>query len=383
MENNFLPETTHISNYSALNGKRVLIRLDLNVPIDANGKILNTNRINSTMETLKLLSTNGAKTIIISHLGENKQSLSIVAEYMSAMIPFFNFENALDENIIKNRVDNLTNGDILLLENVRMFDGEVENTKEFSIFLASLGDIYINNAFSVSHRKHASVVGVAEYLLSYFGPLFEKEVNNLSKVLKPKHPSLLILGGAKISTKLPLIKHYLDLNVFVFVGGAMVHNIFLAKGYKIGDSLFDKEYDVPDSVLNHPNLIMPTDVITDDGEIYELDNIPSDKKIVDCGKKTIENLQKRISSMNTVIMNGPVGLYEEGFKYGTEMLLTTISSQKNVFSVVGGGDTVTVLDSMPEKLDFNFISLGGGAMLDFLANGTLPGIEAVIHRDIK
>lgn len=383
MENNFLPETTHISNYSALNGKRVLIRLDLNVPIDESGKILNTDRIDSVMETLKLLSTNGAKTIIISHLGEDKQSLSLVAEYMSTAIPFFNFENALDKEIVKNRVDNLTNGDILLLENVRMFDGEIENSKDFAFFLASLGDLYINNAFSVSHRKHASVVGVSQYLLSYFGPLFEKEVNNLSKVLKPKHPSLLILGGAKISTKLPLIKHYLDMNVFVFVGGAMAHNIFLAKGYSIGTSFFNKDYTLSEEVLNHPNLIIPTDVIMDDGQTYKLADIPKEGKIVDCGKETVASLQKKMEVMNTIIMNGPVGLYEDGWKYGTEMILSLISAQKNAFSVIGGGDTIAVLDSLPNKLDFNFISLGGGAMLDFLANGTLLGIEAVIHRDIN
>lgn len=383
MENNFLPETTHISNYSSLNGKRVLIRLDLNVPIDASGKILDTLRIDSVIETLKLLSINGAKTIIISHLGENKESLSLVAEYMSTAIPFFNFENALDREIVKNRVANLSNGEILLLENVRMFDGEIENEKNFAFFLASLGDIYVNNAFSVSHRKHASIIGVPEYLLSYFGPLFEKEVNNLAKVLKPKHPSLLILGGAKISTKLPLIKHYLDMGVWVFVGGAMAHNIFLARGYSIGNSFFNKEYSLPENVLSHPNLIIPTDVIMDDGKTYELKDIPKDKKIIDCGKETVTNLQKRMATMNTIIMNGPVGLYEEGWKYGTEMILTTISSQKNTFTVIGGGDTLTVLDSLPNKLDFNFISLGGGAMLDFLANESLPGIDAVIHRDIN
>ncbi len=381
MENNFLPSTTHISNYSSLNGKRVLIRLDLNVPINNKGEILNTNRIDSTIETLKLLSTNGAKTIIISHLGEDKQSLSIIAEYLSNTIPFFSFENATDKEIVKNRVNNISNGDILLLENIRMFDGEIENTKDFSFWLASLGDIYINNAFSVSHRKHASIVGVPEYLISYFGPLFEKEVNNLSKVLKPKHPSLLLLSGAKINTKLPLIKHYLDMNVFVFVGGAMVHNIFLELGYSIGDSLFSKEYSVPDSVLNHPNLIIPTDVILDDGETYDVKNIPSGKKIVDTGKKTVEMLKKKMETMNTVIMNGPLGIYEEGWKYGTEMTLTNMSSQKNAFTVIGGGDTITVLDSLPNKLDFSFISLGGGAMLDFLANGSLVGIDAVLHKE--
>lgn len=381
MENNFLPETTHISNYSTLNGKKVLIRLDLNVPIDASGKILNTDRIDSTLETLKLLSTNGAKTIILAHLGENRQSLSPVAEYMTTAIPFFNFENAIDKEIVKKRINNLSNGDILLLENIRMFDGEIENDKNFAFWLASLGDIYINNAFSVSHREHASVVGIPEYLLSYFGPLFEKEVNNLAKVLKPKHPSLLILGGAKISTKLPLIKHYLDMGIWVFVGGAMVHNIFNSLGHAIGNSFFDKEYTVPDSVLNHPNLIIPIDVTTDDGEVYKLKDIPKNGKIIDCGKETIEMLKNKMEIMNTIIMNGPVGLYENGWKYGTEMILTLISEQKNAFTVIGGGDTITVLDSMPNKPRFNFISLGGGAMLDFLATGSLPGIDAVIHRD--
>lgn len=378
MENNFLPETTHIKNYSALNGKRVLIRLDLNVPIDGNGKILNTNRIDTVMETLKLLSTNGAKTIILSHIGEDKQSLSTVADYMSSAIPFFNFENALDREIIKKRVSNLSNGDILLLENMRMFDGEVTNDNDFSFFLSSLGDLYINNAFSVSHRKHASVVGVPKYLLSYFGPLFEKEVNNLAKVLKPKHPSMLILGGAKISTKLPLIKHYLDMNVWVFVGGAMVHNIFVQQGYSIGKSFYSEEYNVPDYVLNHPNLIIPIDVATDDGEIYDLKNIPKDRKIVDCGKKTLELLEKKMKIMNTIIMNGPVGIYEDGWRHGTEMILSLMSEQ-DAFTVIGGGDTVTVLDSLHDKPRFNFISLGGGAMLDFLANGTLVGIDAVTN----
>jgi phosphoglycerate kinase len=190
-------------------------------------------------------------------------------------------------------------------------------------------------------------------------------------------PTLFIIGGAKISTKLSLIQEYLQRGAYVFVGGAMVHNILKQIGVEIGTSLYDPQYLVPADVIDHPHLLLPVDVITKDGETRDINAVPKDADIVDCGARTISLLTKHIADAKTIIMNGPVGLYEEGFKFGTEMLLSHIGHNKDATTVLGGGDTLSVLEGMDAKFDYTFVSLAGGAMLTYLTDGTLPGIEAL------
>jgi phosphoglycerate kinase len=357
--------------------KKVILRLDWNVATDELGRPLETERITRTFQLLEDLSKEGAITIVISHLGDKGQSLESIVSFVKEKIPSVQFTKEKDFDALRAMVDKANRGDIIVLENIRTFDGEMENSPFLAEKLASLGELYINDAFSVAHRKQCSVTELPKHLLSYAGPLFEQELTHLQPLLKPELPALFVIGGAKISTKLSLIEHYLEKGAYVFVGGAMVHNILKQLGMNIGNSLYDKDYMVPESVLNHPHLLLPVDVITSDGESRDVKEVPEDATIVDCGKLTTSLLIKHIDTAKTVIMNGPVGLYEKGWKYGSEMIISHIGHKKNGVAVLGGGDTLAVLEAMPKDLSFDFVSLAGGAMLTYLEKGTLPGIEAL------
>ncbi|MDQ5962338.1 MAG: Phosphoglycerate kinase [Patescibacteria group bacterium] len=361
-------------------GKRVLVRLDLNIPVE-NGVITDTTRMDAVIPFLTKLSFAGAKLVLLSHFGEKGESLEVVGKELSRRLSFVSFVGGLDQEVITDAVVKLREGDAILLENVRLFPGETENVTGVAQFFASLGDLFINDAFSVSHRKHASVVGIPQYLLSFIGPTCARELTHLSLILSPKKPALLIIGGAKISTKLSLINRYLDQGVGVFVGGAMVHNIFKARGLSIGQSLFDKDSTVTQDVANHPNLLMPIDVILSDGQMVDFDKVPEDGVIVDCGDKTLELLKKPINEAETIIMNGPLGLYEKGWLHGTESVLTMLGSRPKEVTYIGGGDTVAAAGKVNSLKNIGFVSLGGGAMLDFLASGTLVGIDAVTKQE--
>ncbi len=358
-----------------LKDKRVIVRVDWNVPV-TNGVITDTSRFDVSVPFLKNLSASGAKIILLTHFGEKGESLSVVASHVTTALPFITFIPSKDFGELETASRNLTAGNGMLLENVRLFDGETENLQSLTESFASLGDVFINDAFSVAHRKHASVVGLGSSKLAYFGPTFERELENLTKALTPVKPALLIVGGAKIATKLSLIKQYLDQGVQVFVGGAMVHNIWKERGLEIGQSLYDPEYHLPETFYNHPLLLTPSDVVLANGETVKIEAIPKDGVVVDCGPKTTEELSKVIDIANTVIANGPLGLYEKGWLKGSEGILTYLANSK-VTSYIGGGDTVSVAHTLGLLQKFSFVSLGGGAMLDFLSSGTLPGIDAV------
>jgi phosphoglycerate kinase len=358
-----------------LDGKRVVLRLDWNVPV-TDGVISDTSRFDVTVPYLKELSFSGAKVIILTHFGEKGESLKPVADHASKELPFIHFTTSQDFEEITKMVQDLPRGEMLLLENVRLFKGETDNLPSLARSFANIGDIFINNAFSVSHRNHASVEGVARLMPSYFGPTFMRELENLTKALTPVKPAILIVGGAKISTKLDLIKQYLDQGVQVFVGGAMVHNIWKERGVEIGKSFHDPSYKLPESFVRHPMLLTPVDVVLADGSTCAFDKIPPEGVVVDCGNKTVEMLENIMKEAKTVIANGPLGLYEKGWLHGSEQILTKLANAP-VDSYIGGGDTVSVAHSLHLLKKFTFVSLGGGAMLDFLASGTLPGIDAV------
>lgn len=358
-----------------LTGKRVIVRVDWNVPV-VDGVITDTSRFDITVPFLTKLADAGAKIILLAHFGEKGESLAPVAAHVTSKLPFITFVPSLDFTELTASSTSLSEGHGMLLENVRLFKGETENNSELASSFASLGDVFINNAFSVAHRKHASVVGIPANMMSYFGPTFIHELENLSKALNPKQPALMIIGGAKISTKLALIKQYLDKGVKVFVGGAMVHNIWKERGLEIGQSLYDPEYRLPPHFINHPLLMTPVDVVLADGTTVDATAILKDGVVVDCGMKTVEMVNNVVAMSNTVIANGPLGLYEKGWLHGSEKILTNLANA-GVTSYIGGGDTVTVANSLHLLDKFTFVSLGGGAMLDFLSSGTLPGIEAV------
>lgn len=364
-----------VEEYSSLKNKRVIVRLDWNVPVQE-GVITDTSRIDVTFEFLKKLSFAGAKMVLMTHFGEKGESLSPIISYIKLHLPFITFNQSMDFGELERASRDSNDGEGILLENVRLWKGEEDNLPSLGRSFAALGDVYINNAFSVSHRKHASVVGIPKNILSYLGPLFVRELENLSKALTPTKPALLIVGGAKIKTKLSLIERYLDQGVKVFVGGAMVHDIWKARGIEIGESLCDGTVPLSESFLHHPELVTPVDVVLETGETVPYSLIPKTGKVVDCGTETVTELAKIIKESKTVIANGPLGLYEKGWLKGTERVLIHVGDS-TATTYIGGGDTVAVAHSLHLLRKFDFVSLGGGAMLDFLASGTLPGIHAV------
>lgn len=368
--------TVTISDVKELRGRRVLVRVDLNLPYDGT-KITDTTRLDALIPFIKELSFAGAKIILLSHFGEKGESIQPVADILMQKVSGITYIPGTDIAHALQAIEACALGDGILIENTRCFGGEEENLPLCARQFASLGDIFINEAFSVSHRKHASVVGIPKYLLSYLGPRHVQEITHLQPALIPEKPALLIVGGAKIKTKIGLIEHYLNQGVLVFVGGAMAHNILKQRGYEIGESLYDATCTLPESVYRHPLLVVPRDVILSDGQELMINHVGAHDRIVDCGKDTLVTLQKTIAEARTIIVNGPLGAYEQGWRYATEHMLLSVSQAQQAATYIGGGDTLDVAASINLLKSFGFVSLGGGAMLDFLASGTLPGIDAV------
>jgi phosphoglycerate kinase len=372
----------YIDQVENLKGVKVLLRLDLNVPI-VDGKVTDPYRLERSIQTIDFLRVKEAQVIIISHC-EGKESATLLPmwKYLNGFFPltfcptFFTPE-AID------MIDKMEDKSVLLFENLRINAGEKENDPDFSKKLSQMADIYVNDAFSVCHRKHASIVGVPEFLPHYGGLLLREEIENLSKVFNPKHPFVFILGGAKFETKLPLIKKYLDTADKVFVGGALASDIYKSKGFEIGKSLTsDSDFGIPELVKN-PKLIYPPDVTVTkpDGSVSfkKQNEISPDETIVDAGPQTIVELKNILVGAKTIVWNGPLGNFEIGFGDKTEQLaeLVVEITTNGAESIVGGGDTLSSIKKLGLEEKFSFVSTGGGAMLDFLVNETLPGIEAL------
>ncbi len=349
-----------IKELKNLKGKTVLVRVDFNVPIQ-DGKVEDDFRIRKALPTINYLLKKGAKIILITHLGKDgTESLDPVIKKFFAI-----------SKIPKDKVS--------FFENVRKFPGEEMNDSTFAKELAGMGDIYVNDAFSVSHRTHASVVGIPKYLPSYSGFQLEAEVKNLSKALKPKHPFLFILGGAKFSTKMPLVKKYLKLADYVFIGGAILNDFLETKGYEVGKSLVDDSVSSTKSILKNKKLILPGDVLvqTKNGLVNKkVNEIKKDEVIIDIGSESIKMIEQYIQKSKLILWNGPLGKYEDGGAGATKKILKLVAASKSE-SIIGGGDTVELINEMKMEDKFTFVSTGGGATLDFLANGTLPGIKAL------
>lgn len=367
-----------MKDLSIVEGSKVLLRLDFNVPINDSGEIENTFRIDESVSTIKLLQEKGAKIIIVAH--KEKGSLEAVAKYLATKIE--NSKFASDSNT--NKVFDIANGEVVLFENIRL--DEREKAKEESIRdelgkeLASLGDFYINDAFSASHRDHASITSIPKFLTSCLGPNFEREVSELTKALKPTHPTFLIVGGAKFDTKLGMLSKFLNIADNIFVGGALAHTFWKAKGQEIGTSLLDEEVKLEDVILNSPKILLPVDVINQEKILLKLPEITKDDKIMDFGEKTLEEILSIAKEAKTIIWNGPLGFYEKNFDMGTKKLIIALGAMQDKTIILGGGDTVAVVSTLLKErndLKFTHISGAGGAMIDFLSNGTLPGIEAV------
>jgi len=361
-----------------LKGKRVLLRLDLNVPIE-NGEVENDFRIRKSLPTINYLIEKDAKTIIIAHLwGDESKTLKPIYDYMLKDVNLTFVKSNIGEEP-QRVISEMQNGDVILLENLRIGGGEKANDINFANELSQLADIYINDAFAVSHRKHASIVSLPKLLPAYSGLLFEDEVRNLSKVLDPPKPFLFILGGAKFDTKIPLIIKYLDKADYVYAAGALANDFFKAQGYEVGSSkLSGKDYEL-EKYLNRPNLYLPKDVtVQNDKGIFvkRPEEVENGDHILDVGVEALIELKDLISKSKFILWNGPLGEYEKGFRDATIDLAKAII-ESPAQSVVGGGDTFAVISKLDFENEFSFVSTAGGALLEFIYSGTLPGIEAL------
>ncbi|OGG85531.1 phosphoglycerate kinase [Candidatus Kaiserbacteria bacterium RIFOXYB1_FULL_46_14] len=369
-----------LRDISELKGKKVLLRAGLNVPVK-DGVVTERFRIEQAVPTIKYLQDKGAKVIVIGHIGrEPEESLKPVFTVLQEMVGAKWGGELLGEASIL--AGELLYGEVLLLENLRRDPREEADEDSLSAELAALADLYVNDAFADSHRAHSSIVGLPRHLPSYFGPSFMKEYEALSKALKPTSPSLFVIGGAKFETKMPLVEKFSSRYDQVFIGGALVNDVFKARGLQVGKSLVSDIDLTNNDLLKKTNIILPIDVMTtgpNGQRTVTPEEVTEDEMIMDVGPATIEMLAPRIASARTILWNGPLGNFERGFAGGTEALAESIA-RSDAHSIVGGGDTIAAIRGLHLDNDFGFLSTAGGAMLTFLETGTLPAIDAVLGR---
>ncbi|HEY4505132.1 MAG TPA: phosphoglycerate kinase [Candidatus Paceibacterota bacterium] len=367
-----------------LKGKRVLLRLDLNVAVN-DGQIVDDFDIQRVIPTIDFLREKGSQIIIIAHIENSNGEATTLLPVFDSLKGYFPIEFC-PTYFTPESVDKLLkmdNKSVLLFENLRINRGEKENDPEFMKKLSAMGDIFVNDAFGVSHREHASIVGVPRLLPHYGGLLMRQEIEHLSQVLNPKHPFVFVLGGAKFETKLPLIKKYLDKADSVFVGGALANNIFKEKGYEVGKSFLSNGDFNLKKIINNPKLAIPEDVTVEGSdskvEFKKPDEVSKNECIVDAGPETMKQLKALLKGAKTIVWNGPLGNYEKGFGDKTESLAEMIAAEtsKGSTGIIGGGDTLATINLSKLSHKFSFVSTGGGAMLDYLVNETLPGIRAL------
>ena len=389
----------NIQDETNLNQKKVLLRLDLNVPLD-NGKITDTTRIDKILPTINFLLKSEAKIIILSHVGRPKGK--VVSE-LSLKPICEDLKNKLNENIrlisknikeIKsNDLFNEHNEKIVILENLRFYEEEEKNENGFAKHLASLADIYVNDAFSCSHRAHASIFEITKFIPSYAGLQLNLEIDALTKITSEiQRPITCIIGGSKISSKINIIKNLIAKFDNIIIVGGMANNILRYKGYEIGKSIQEDNCDkIIEEIFSLSKkesckIIYPEDVVVGkslggSAEIKELNNVSKDELILDIGPKTIKAINSLIKESSTILWNGPAGYFENpNFAKGSlEIAKKIIEKNKNnaIYSVAGGGDTVSLLNSIGATNNFNFVSTAGGAFLEYLEGKELPGIKAL------
>lgn len=367
----------------------VLVRTAMNVPI-AHGEVANDYRLRQSLPTLRFLSERGARVVLISHIGEaGTETLEPVARALGKLIPRVSFFPETVGARARDAVRNLFPGNILVLENLRRHKGERLNDPAFARELAALADVFVEDSFDTCHRLHASIVGVPKLLPSYAGLLLEQEIRELSEALKPKSPSLAVIGGAKFNTKEAVLSSLLKTYDHVFVGGALANDFLKAAGNGVGKSLVSgDETEKIKEMLDNPKLVLPVDSLVipasaiggadqrNQARIANVGDVHPDEIIVDHGPGTSALLAKLTEKSKTILWNGPLGNYENGFIDATDALAIAIA-KSSAHSVVGGGDTIASIENLGLLQKFSFVSTGGGAMLDFIADGTLPGIDAL------
>lgn len=366
-----------VSDIGEVRGKRILVRTPFDVPAHSEGKP--TLRINRGMRTVVSLAKRGARVIILTHVGRDPDtSTAFLIPMLEHFIPVMHVNGVVGEEV-QNSVNSMQDGEVILLQNLRSHSGEVANDGEFANELASLGEIYVNDAFSVSHRAHASIVGLPALLPSFAGESFCEEYTELQKVMKPESPSLFIIGGAKFETKEPLIAEYVKHYTNVFIGGALANDFMKGRGCEVGVSMLSDVDLRGNTLLENERIITPDSVVAVlDGVVRNATctTVLSSEKILDVGDDTIATLAPYIQNAKTILWNGPLGNFEAGYDAGTKACAKLIA-ESEAFSVVGGGDTVAAIEALGLQDSFGFLSTAGGAMLSFLEHKTLPGIEAL------
>lgn len=383
-------------------GKCVLVRADLNVPFQG-GAITDATRIERFLPTVKELISRGAKVVVMSHFGRPKgqrvpeMSLAPVAARLGELLDGVSVAFADDciGDGAKAAVNALNNGDVLVLENLRFHKGETDNDPDFVSALAELGDIYVSDAFSTSHRAHASTEGLALKLPSYAGPLMMMEVNALKAALEaPKRPVAAVVGGAKVSTKIELLTNLVSKVDMIIVGGGMANTFLYAQGVKVGKSLCEPDFtETVGSILDRAaetgcRIVLPVDVVVSrefaegaENQVVDVNQVPDDMMILDAGPQSVAMLVDKLSECNTLVWNGPLGAFEiSPFGEGTFALARAAARgtrEGQLATIAGGGDTVSALNSAGVTGDFTYVSTAGGAFLEWLEGRALPGVVAL------
>lgn len=378
--------------------QRVLLRVDFNVSLGPDHTIADDARVQQALPTINFLLKNNNKLVIVSHLDRPKKrdpklSLKVVVDHLQEYMPHHKITlvddfTDKDKSIFENQKSN----EVLVLENIRFYSGEKNNDPKFAKKLADLADIFVNDAFGVSHRPDTSVVGVPQFLPSYGGLLLKKEIEMISKAIhEPQKPVVAIMGGAKISTKINLIDTLMTVADTLIIGGGLANTFLCAQGLNIGKSFceYEKSEDARKILFlaaqKNTAIMLPSDAVVSDSkddakdvEVCKIEHVPEGKQILDIGPETSAQYGSMIARAKTIIWNGPVGYFEnQAFRRGTDFIYYAITHNPEVVSIVGGGDTLAAI-SKKEYLDkITHISTGGGAMLEFIEKGTLPGIEAL------
>ncbi len=382
-------------------GKRVLVRVDFNVPVDENRKVTDDTRIRAALPTIKYLTGKGAKVILVSHFGRpkgqvnDKYRLDPVVGRLSELLgqPVAKTGDCIGPEV-QDAVGKLQPGDVLLLENVRFYPGEEKNDEGLAKDLASLADLYVNDAFGAAHRAHASTAGVAKFLPAVAGFLMQKEIEIMGKALKdPERPFVAIIGGAKVSDKIGVIENLLGKVNSLIIGGGMANTFLKAQGYEVGKSLIEAEkVELAGSLINQAKergvrLLLPVDVIAAEAfsadaahKVVDVNAIPAEWMALDIGPKTSEQYAGTVKAAKTIVWNGPMGVFElEAFAKGTEAVAKALA-ESGAITIVGGGDSVAAVEKVGVADKMTHISTGGGASLEFLEGKALPGVEALADK---
>jgi phosphoglycerate kinase len=388
----------HTLKEAHVKGKRVLVREDLNVPMHE-GDILDYKRIEASLETLRYLSDHGAKVIVISHLGRpdgkpvGKYSLKPVANALASKLSIdVTFATDTVGPSAHEAIDGMHDGDIVLLENLRFDPGEEQNDPVFARSLASLADVYVNDAFGTAHRAHASTEGVTHYLPSYAGFLMEEEIHALTKLIdNPQQPYVCVIGGAKVKDKVGVFTKLMEKVHAFCIGGGMANTFLAAKGLDVGTSLRDEDLEPAKAILElsrtrDVSMLLPIDAVVSSSfdndagaHVVDLQNV-ANQMILDIGPKTAEEYAKVIETAKTVVFNGPMGVYEKTpYREGTRAIGLAMkeATQKGATTIVGGGDAAAAAEELKFAESVTHVSTGGGATLEFLEGKELPGIKAL------